>query len=120
VDGVVESWTSQLSTAEVVTRLEAHGLASDVLHDIKAVIEAEQTQARELAPEVLQPHPGAVRVPGCPIKFAGASSGVRGPAPLLGEHNREVLGGLLGMSDAEIDDLLARGVLAEDTARPRA
>ena len=32
--------------------------------------------------------------------------------PDLGEHNREVLGGLLGMSDAEIDALEAEGVIA--------
>ena len=32
--------------------------------------------------------------------------------PDLGEHNREVLGGLLGLSDAEMDALEAQGVIA--------
>ena len=33
--------------------------------------------------------------------------------PDLGEHNREVLGGLLGMSKAEIDALEAEGVIVK-------
>jgi crotonobetainyl-CoA:carnitine CoA-transferase CaiB-like acyl-CoA transferase len=120
VEGIIEEWTSQLTTAEVVERLESHGLAAGVLRDIKAVIEDPLTATRELAPEVEQPHLGRLRVPGCPVKFSGgARAGVAGPAPLLGEHNREVLGGILGMSDAEIDALRAGGVLAED-APPRA
>jgi formyl-CoA transferase len=32
-------------------------------------------------------------------------------APRLGQHNQEVWGGLLGLSDAEVEDLTARGVL---------
>ena len=38
----------------------------------------------------------------------------------LREHNREVLGGLLGMSDAEIGTLEAEGVIARrENARKR-
>ena len=120
VEGLVEAWTSQRTTAEVVAKLEAHGLAAGVLRDIEAVVEDPQTEARALAPEVHQPHLGPLRVPGCPIKFGGADAGVAGPAPLLGEHNREVLSGILGMSDGEIDALRAGGVLADETPRPRA
>jgi crotonobetainyl-CoA:carnitine CoA-transferase CaiB-like acyl-CoA transferase len=29
------------------------------------------------------------------------------PAPLIGEHNREILGGLLGLTDRELDELEA-------------
>jgi crotonobetainyl-CoA:carnitine CoA-transferase CaiB-like acyl-CoA transferase len=119
VEGIVEAWTSPLTTAEVVARLEAQGLPYGVLRNIEAVIQDPQTAVRELAPEVQQPHLGALRVPGCPVKFVGARSGVQGPAPLLGEHNREVLGGILGMSSAEIEGLLARGILAEESAAPR-
>jgi crotonobetainyl-CoA:carnitine CoA-transferase CaiB-like acyl-CoA transferase len=32
-------------------------------------------------------------------------------APLLGEHTREIAGELLGLGDAEIDDLVERQVL---------
>jgi crotonobetainyl-CoA:carnitine CoA-transferase CaiB-like acyl-CoA transferase len=36
------------------------------------------------------------------------------PAPCFGEHNAEVLRELAGLSDREIDDLRATGVIAEE------
>ena len=36
-------------------------------------------------------------------------TGVRGPAPLLGEHTVDILSSA-GFGDAEIDDLLGRGI----------
>ena len=38
---------------------------------------------------------------------------VLAPAPDLGNHNREILGGLLGASDDEIDALAASGVIGD-------
>ena len=48
---------------------------------------------------------------GAPWKLSGDGVGVRRPAPLLGEHNRYVLGDILGMSDEEIEELTKAGVL---------
>jgi crotonobetainyl-CoA:carnitine CoA-transferase CaiB-like acyl-CoA transferase len=50
------------------------------------------------------------------FRYANATSGVRGPAPRLGEHNADVLTKLLGYSDARLRSLQASGVLrAEPT-----
>ncbi|HZK99791.1 MAG TPA: CaiB/BaiF CoA-transferase family protein [Caulobacteraceae bacterium] len=52
-----------------------------------------------------------------PYRFSAARSGVRGPAPHRGEHNREVLGDWLGKTAAEIDALIADGPLRRDDER---
>lgn len=46
-----------------------------------------------------------------PFRFRRSEIGVQGPAPLLGEHTREVLGQLLGIQDEEYEQLQADNVL---------
>lgn len=50
-----------------------------------------------------------------PYRFSQAISGVRGGAPHKGEHTDEILRGWLGLSDKEIDQLAAQGILTRDT-----
>ena len=51
-----------------------------------------------------------------PYRWSTARSGVRGPAPHRGEHNREVLADWLGLTDDDVGKLLAAGVLQRDEA----
>lgn len=61
------------------------------------------------------PHPavGDVTVPGLPFRWSGIDTWVRTPTPLLGEHNREVLQGMLGVTDDELEALAASGVIGD-------
>ena len=45
-------------------------------------------------------------------KFEDFDASAAGPAPTLGQHNHEVLSGLLGLSDAEIAELEEQQVIA--------
>ncbi|MEA3218591.1 MAG: CoA:oxalate CoA-transferase, partial [Acidimicrobiia bacterium] len=58
-------------------------------------------------------HPAVGRrtVPGIPWRLANGPNGLRRPAPMLGEHTREVLTELLGFDAAEVEDLVEQGVL---------
>ncbi len=114
IDEIVEGWTSSHTTAEVVAKLQENELPYGVMNDIRAVIENPQTVAREMAPEIDQTALGKMRVHGCPIKMSGAEAKVRGPAPLLGEHNKEVICGILGYSDDEFAALEENGVIGTD------
>lgn len=49
-----------------------------------------------------------------PYRFSQAASGVRGGAPHKGEHTDEILRGWLGLSDKEIGQLAAQGILTRD------
>ena len=53
---------------------------------------------------------GVLKVMGNPMKLSDTPGELRLPPPLLGEHTEEVLGGLLGKSDAEIAALKEKGV----------
>jgi CoA:oxalate CoA-transferase len=114
MDAIVTAWTSTLTTAEAVQRLEEAGLPYGVLRNIRDVVEHPHTQERDMAPTVDQTFLGPVQVPGCPIKFAELPTGIRAPAPLLGQHNREVLLSILGLPEAEVNDLEDALVLAAE------
>ncbi len=51
--------------------------------------------------------------PGNPVIVDGERERDFAGAPGLGQHNAEVLGGLLGLSEAELADLSAAGVIAD-------
>jgi crotonobetainyl-CoA:carnitine CoA-transferase CaiB-like acyl-CoA transferase len=53
-----------------------------------------------------------IRIPQAPWRFSGATAAVRGAPAYRGEHNREVLGSLLGLDGDELDRLEAAGVLS--------
>jgi crotonobetainyl-CoA:carnitine CoA-transferase CaiB-like acyl-CoA transferase len=90
---------------------------ADVPHaPVLSVGEAlEQPYARErgLVRELEQPGSGTVRVVGPAMRFQGFREPVLEPAPWLGQHTREVLKGVLGMADAEVDGLLSQGAVSE-------
>jgi crotonobetainyl-CoA:carnitine CoA-transferase CaiB-like acyl-CoA transferase len=54
---------------------------------------------------------GTYASPAAPARFPGADATVRPPAPLLGEHTREVLAEL-GYGPGEIEAMLATGAAA--------
>ncbi|MFT4585733.1 MAG: crotonobetainyl-CoA:carnitine CoA-transferase CaiB-like acyl-CoA transferase, partial [Gammaproteobacteria bacterium] len=54
---------------------------------------------------------GEFQIPGHPVKSSRYEANNAFEAPLLGEHNREILKSILGKNDDEIESLMATGVL---------
>jgi crotonobetainyl-CoA:carnitine CoA-transferase CaiB-like acyl-CoA transferase len=59
---------------------------------------------------------GSVQLPTVPFRYASVDHWLHGPAPTLGQHNREILQGWLDLSDDEIDSLTEAGVIGEHPA----
>jgi len=60
---------------------------------------------------------GTITVPSPPWRFSAAEASVRGDPAWRGQHNREVLSEVLGLTDAELDRLEADGVLSSRPPR---
>jgi CoA:oxalate CoA-transferase len=56
---------------------------------------------------------------GCPLKLSETPGCIRGYAPMLGEHNRDILKNLLGRSDESIDRLYQEDVVYHEEAVDR-
>jgi crotonobetainyl-CoA:carnitine CoA-transferase CaiB-like acyl-CoA transferase len=91
---------------------DAAGVPAGPVHTIGEALSHPQTVARGMVVETDHPQAGATRAIGCPIHFSASPDRSSTPAPLLGQHTREVLREF-DLPEAEIDALVAEGVIAE-------
>ncbi|MDP6576295.1 MAG: CoA transferase [Dehalococcoidales bacterium] len=66
---------------------------------------------REFFVDIEHPRAGKLTYPGAPFKMSGGGYAIRRPAPLLGQHNKEVYCGLLGYSEYDLSTLRSSGVI---------
>ena len=115
---LVELMNAVLATrtrAEWLAAFDAAGVPAGPVHSIGEALEHPQTLAREMVVETNHPQAGPVKSIGCPIRFSATPASVTRPAPLLGEHSREVLREH-GYGEQEIDALIADGVVQDGSA----
>ncbi len=98
------------ATAAWLAILEEGGFPAGPVLSIAEMHADPQARAREMVVATDHPVAGRVETIGVPVKFSGTPGGVRGPAPVLGQHTREVLGEY-GYGAAEVDALIAAGVV---------
>ncbi len=111
VDEIVENWTKTKTSAEIMAIFKEEGLACGTVQNVEVVSKHPHSNARGMLVEVHQPQMGPVKIPGCPINFSKTPVGQLKPAPLVGEHTKEVLSEFLGLSEEEIQDLTDDGVI---------
>lgn len=113
----VTNWTmAQPSRAACTAALDAAGVPCAPVNTIDEVIADPQTKARGMIVEQDHPILGRVRLPNLPFRFSDCDTSPRSPAPLLGQHNREIAE-RLGYAKADIDAMLRDGVLYAEPAR---
>ena len=78
---------------------------------LQEILDSPQHKARGFFEEVDHPVMGKVTMPGAPFKMMETPWQLRGPAPLLGEHNEEVYCGRLGYTKDDLVRLREQGVI---------
>lgn len=101
--------------AEWQAAFDAAGVPAGPVHTIGEALSHPQTLARGMVVETNHPQAGETRAIGCPIHFSASPDRSSTPAPLLGQHTREVLREC-GLPETEIDALVAEGVVSEPTS----
>ena len=91
--------------------LEAGGVPAAPVQTVDQVIRDPQVQARDMVAEIDHPVAGRTKIPGVPVKMSRTQGWVRRPAPTLGQHNEEILTQVLGLSEDQVEELRAKGVL---------
>ena len=113
IDVALNIWTRSISPTDAALWLQTAGVIAAGLADGRDLLESEHLAARQFWAEVGGIDMGVLRYPGCPIRLSGTPATYRRGAPGLGQHNVEVLSEVLGMTEAEIEALLAERVIAD-------
>jgi crotonobetainyl-CoA:carnitine CoA-transferase CaiB-like acyl-CoA transferase len=107
----LDAWLSESVASEpadgLVERLAAGGVPAGLLRDPRLLSEHPQLVARGLFEQSDHPVVGTHPIPMLPFRFASVERWCRNPAPTVGQHNDEVLGGLLGLGEDELASLAA-------------
>lgn len=91
----------QKSIAEWVALLEGAGLPCAPINTIDRIVNDPHIAAREMIVEVEHPVAGSLKMPGVPVKLSAAPGRVEHHAPLLGQHQAEILKEILGWDAAK-------------------
>lgn len=116
ITDLIQQWTGTLPRDEVVrVLLEEHAVPSAPVRTPEEAMFDPHLAARGAVVPVTHPvhGPGADTImgTGLPIRFSGLPPETGRRPPLLGEHNDEIYGGLLGLDDRALADLRSSGVI---------
>ncbi len=92
-------------------RLVAADIAAGPINDLAAVFADPQVQERGMAVPVDHPSGAPLRLVGNPIHYAEAPIRDYAPPPAIGQHTKDILGGVLGLDAAAIERLARAGVI---------
>ena len=97
---------------EAVNEFVAADLPSSPIYQIDETVKDPHLAARGMFIEVDHPLAGKYKTVNNPIKFSLTPVERKTAAPTLGQHSREILTNVLGLTDTQVDELVNAGVVA--------
>lgn len=111
LDRHIEEWTMGHDTEELMHIMQSAGVSAGAVQNAEDLFNDPQLQHREHFEPLDHSEMGQYHIATSAFKLSRCQNKPTSPAPLFGEHTEMVLKEFLGMSDDEIADLVAEGVL---------
>jgi crotonobetainyl-CoA:carnitine CoA-transferase CaiB-like acyl-CoA transferase len=89
---LIEAWTREHSKQEIMDLCQANAVPSTAVYTVEDIVQLPHMADRGFFAEVDHPLLGPLRTLGAPVLLPESPAGPRRAAPLLGEHNDEILG----------------------------
>ena len=111
LDGLIAEWTATLTSTDLYDRLLEFGVPTGRIYRAPEMLEDEHFAEREAI--VTLPHDtlGDFPMQNVAPKLSNTPGEVRWVGPKLGEHTEEILGGLLDLDEAAVDQLRSDGIV---------
>lgn len=116
IDAIIGNWTATVSKFAAQDILQAEGIRAGAVFDARDLHLDRHARSRHLLERVHFPperNIGERVMIGRPWRLKRLPLSVRGPAPRLGEHNQEIIQGLLGYDDARFNELEQTGIVGD-------
>ncbi|MFO7963963.1 MAG: CoA transferase [Desulfobacterales bacterium] len=110
LDVLIGEWTKNRPAQDVETLLQNAGVPAGMVESTKDLFEDEQLRHRQHFRLLDHPHMGPTHFDSHPFRFSKCSDQMR-CAPLYGQDNMLILRDILNMTEDDVSDLLADGVL---------
>jgi crotonobetainyl-CoA:carnitine CoA-transferase CaiB-like acyl-CoA transferase len=114
IDAELSTWAATHDADAAVDLLWSHGVPVGKVAMPHEQEDNPQLRSRQWFSTLVHPVTGANLHGGFPAVFANGPAPSQlhtSPPPMLGQHNREILTGVLGLSDADVDQLEADGII---------
>ena len=110
IDAVLSDWSALLTVEQALAVLDAAKVPASKIYDIADIAVDPQFLDRGMIRE-FPLGDRTIKVPGVVPRLGTTPGTTEWLGPALGEHNREVFGGLLGISEEELRGLAEEGVI---------
>ncbi len=110
IDRELSAWTAGRTADEATELLQQAGIASTPVLNGPALVDDPQLRHRGFLVDIDHPEVGVKASAGIPLRYSETQLHY-GSAPLLGEHNREVFTGLVGVEPEEFEQLIRDSVI---------
>ena len=110
IDAMIREWTMQYTKYEAMELLGKADVPISAILSTVDITNDEYLRKRGTMVEIDHPVRGKLVIPGNSMKLSASPLEVQ-PAPLLGQHNREVYKDMLGLNDEEFEALRQAGVI---------
>jgi succinyl-CoA--D-citramalate CoA-transferase len=111
LDDIMAGWFATRTLDEAMQVLNLGGAIAGPVYDVKRIIDDPHYLAREDIVTVADPELGDIRMQAVLPKFSRTPGAIRQAGGRLGERNEDFYRGQLGLSDRELADLKAEGVI---------
>lgn len=111
IEVAINAWTAGRDADAAMALLQSHSVPAGTVRPIPALLDDPHLAARGFWRTVQRPFVGQYTAGSSFYREHGKAAPLRGAAPTLGQHNAEVLGGILGRSPERLEVLARRGVI---------
>ena len=111
LDAMISEWTGERTGDEILEKMRDAGVPAGKVFTAKDMVEDPHYAARENIVEVEDSDIGPFPMQNVVPRLSGTPGKVRWTGPALGQHNDEVYGKIVGLSQEEREGLRERGVI---------